>query len=69
MGSEGLLDDRRYGRDGGGRGSVLKQALLGHPREGREGLFMSGVLQLQQVAHLADGPQRLAGEQETTLLI
>lgn len=48
--------------------SVLKQALLGHPSERGERRLASGVLQLQQVAHFADSPQRLAEEQGRTML-
>lgn len=53
-----------WGRGLDDSGSVLKQALLGHPPKRGKRLFTSGVLQLQQVANFTDGTQRLAKQQE-----
>lgn len=47
-------------RGGCGCGSVPELALLRHPAQRGEKFFTSGVLQLKQVAHLADGFQGLA---------
>lgn len=47
------------GGGGGGCCSVLKQALLGHPPKRGEGLFPSGVFELQQVTHFVCGLQSL----------
>ena len=45
-------------------GSVLQVALLRHPAQaGGHGGLVPGVLELEQVAHLADGLQSLKGRQ------